>query len=630
MRKLLESIRWRVNTARHRISILRFRKRSQPPATAADPSSLDQQLVRGLAGPQRLKLNQLRHVGRVLSAAERRQIRLLAVIAAASLAYLGVSWAARHITSVPVAKGKYTEGLIGAPVYINPLLAENDVDRDLASLVYAGLFRYDAELKPVPDLAAAYRVSDDKKSYVVQLKAGLRWHDGQPVTPEDVVFTYTIAQDPQFASPLRWSLNGIKVTKSGDHEITFQLPEPHERFLELLTTGLLPEHLWGEIPAIHSRLTEYNLGKPIGSGPWRLQSLAKERRGNIVSYTLVPFADAARPKPYLQEITFRFYPTARDAAVALKNRNVDGVSYVDEASEAVLADTSIHRFALRLPQYNAVFFNQQAAPALQDRRVRQALAQAIDREQLLTEAVKLRGELAEGPILPGLPGYDPELKSPAYDPAAAGSLLDAAGWTEATSTPAADGLATSTPDGTPAAPPGRRNAAGASLELALTTVDLPQHVDVANAIAGSWQAIGVKTTMIAVPQERILREIIKPRNYQAFLYGELIGTDPDPYAFWHSSQTVDPGLNLAIVANRQLDTLLEEARADDPNTRAEKYREFARLLNAEIPAIFLYTPLYHYAQHQRIKGFSRSQINLPQDRFIDLHEWYVTTRWRWR
>jgi len=177
----------------------------------------------------------------------------------------------------------------------------------------------------------------------------------------------------------------------------------------------------------------------------------------------------------------------------------------------------------------------------------------------------------------------------------------------------------------------RRNAAGNLLELTLTTVERPENAEAAALVAEFWQAVGVRVTVNVVPQERIIREVVKPRNYQAFLYGEAVGVDPDPYPFWHSSQIADPGLNLAVLANRQIDKLLEEARtANNATTKAATYGEFARLIAAEIPAVFLYTPTYTYAQHAKVKGFNLSQITLPQHRFINISQWYVATGWRWR
>ncbi|MDD5110346.1 MAG: ABC transporter substrate-binding protein [Patescibacteria group bacterium] len=645
MSPILSSLRWRL-----KVAFRRLKNRPQPPAPAIAPTAgeerFDRRLVKELTRDRRLTVRHFRHIGKILSPKERRTVRLLSALAVACAAFLAFRAVQRHISIVPVAGGTYAEALVGAPQFINPLLSQpNDVDLDLASLVFSGLFRYDEHLNPVPDLAERYTVSSDGTVYVVTLKPNLRWHDGEPLTADDVVFTYASAQDPVFGSPLRFSLGGVQAEKTGDREITFRLAAAHERFLDLLTTGVLPEHLWGEIQPIHSTLNEYNLGNPIGSGPWRFKSLTRDSRGNVRSYTLVPFPQSGAPTPYLQEITFKFYPDYPAAIAALNERVVDGIAYLPQEYEKELTDPQVKRYALELPQYTAVFFNQPAVPALQDRRVRQALAAAIDREGILTDALKLRGELAESPILPDAPGFDPTLQATAYDPAAAGQLLDSAGWTQidaatyaqlirgtSTATSSAPVLTATTTEQLPDQNQYyRRNTAGAILELTLTTVERQENAAAAQLVAKNWRAIGVKVDVNLVPQSKITREIIKPRAYQAFLYGEAMGADPDPYPFWHSTQIADPGLNLAIYANRQVDKLLDDARAaTDPDVRVEKYREFARLINAEIPAVFLYTPVHVYAVNAKVKGFTLNKINLPPDRFTQLDRWYVKTGFRWR
>lgn len=620
------------------------------PAGISGQEHLDQQLVSRLAKPKPISVGHFRHIGKVLTPRERFQVRLLGTITLLTLAFITYRTVAAHLVAIPQYKGTYIEGLVGAPQFINPLLSQtNDVDADISSLIFSGLFRYDENLNTVPDLAEKHVVSEDGLIYTVTLRDNLRWHDGTGLTADDVVFTFSSAQDPEFHSPLYLSLLGIQITKTGEREITFRLPEPHDRFLELLTTGLLPEHLWGEIPPIHSTLNEYNLNNPIGSGRWRFKSLTKDGRGNIKTYSLVPFSDAVGAKPYLQEITFKFYTDPDSAVAALNNRTVDGIGYLPNELAAAVNDPQIRRYALSLPRYTAIFFNQQTNPVLREKSVRQALTAAVDRAKILSDVLELKGEIVEGPILPGAPGFDATVQEPAYDPAAAEKLLDDAGWTRidafafeqlkgsatttATSTTTLnDATATSSqplPSNTQAYY--RRNAAGTILEINLTTVDGPENTKGAELIAQFWRTVGVNVNVTVVSKNRMMREVIKPRSYQALLYGEVIGADPDPYPFWHSSQVADPGLNLAIFSNRQVDKLLEEARAtQDENVKTQKYQEFSRLVNAELPAIFLYAPTYTYAMRAGIKGFTMTKIMLPQDRFNQIFSWYVKTGFKWQ
>ncbi len=627
-------------------SLRRNRSSQQPTSSLPLPADADQRLVAALTRPGLPSRRQLRHVGKLLSRRERQTVAALAALAVASGVFLGVRLLLRRLETVPIPKGSYTEGVVGAPQFINPLLAQsNEADADIASLVFCGLFRPDRDVQPAPEAAIGYQVSPDGRSYVVQLHPGATWHDGMPVTADDVVFTYASAQDPDFRSPLSRGLRGVQVKKNNEREVAFTLPERSERALDLFTIGLLPAHLWGEIPPVHATLTEYNLSNPIGCGPWRFKSLVKDRRGNIRSYTLAPFAGYVGPQPYLQELTFKFYPEVKDAIKALLERNIDGVGYLAQADDQLVTDTRVKRYVAGLPQYTGIFFNPSAATALQDKNVRRALAAAVDRAKILSAGLGLKGEGIEGPLLPDTPGYDADLKAPAYEPAHAEALLETAGWQRveppvyaawlrASSTPPAAGAGAAT--GTPALPPDgppyyRKNRQGSFLEITLTTVDRPENVAIAAMVREFWQRIGVKVNPVVVPSSRIARDIIKPRNYHALLFGESYGNDPDPYPFWHSSQSNDPGLNLARVANRQIDQLLEEARASgEPAVRAQKYREFARLINAETPAVFLYAPLYTYAVRGKIKGVRIERMVQPNNRFATLAEWYTATGWRWK
>jgi len=164
-------------------------------------------------------------------------------------------------------------------------------------------------------------------------------------------------------------------------------------------------------------------------------------------------------------------------------------------------------------------------------------------------------------------------------------------------------------------------------KIKLTTVDQEEFVKIANLIKEDWNSIGAEVTIEAVPKENIDKDIISPRNYEALLYGEIIGYDVDPFAFWHSSQREAPGVNIANYANRKVDQLLEDARKTaDPNIRTQKYKEFQQYLYDDLPAIFLYNPTYTYPIYKKIKGFELQKIVLPSDRFINIANWYIKTQ----
>jgi peptide/nickel transport system substrate-binding protein len=631
---------------RSRSMLSKFRRQ---PAPTTPPPELDRQLVASLNRKKLPGLRQFRYISKMLSPQEWRRVKLFGVILLGSGILLLGTYYAFNFTRVPAFGGEYTEGLIGAPRLINPLLAQtNDVDMDLSRLIFAGLVRYDQNLHIIPELAEHWTISEDKKTYTFVLKPNLTWHDGEMLTADDVVFTIQSILDPDFKSPLLISFRGVTAKKVDAQTITFTLPEPYPEFLDALTVGILPEHIWGNIEPINANLNEYNL-RPVGAGAWQFAALTKDRLGNVKSVTLTPFADWTGDKPYIEHLIFKFYPDFETAATALTNHSVDGMSFLPKHLKATIApQRHLTLYSFPVPQFTAVFFNEKQNDVFKDKNVRTALAQAIDRDQIVTDALQLEGKRINGPLLPEVAPALDEKYTLNYDAAKAAELLDEAGWKSITpeqyqaaqnptvaTTTETDGAETepvpSEPVTTPPADdPGLssyRQKDGKILEITLTTVNQPESVAVARLIQEHWQHIGVLTHLEITEVSRIAREVIKPRNYQALLFGEIVGPDADPYPFWHSSQNQDPGLNLAVFSNRQVDTLLENARsAKTDEEKAKAYDEFQTIIANDVPAIFLYVPTYTYVAASAVKGVGVDRVLLPADRFNNIQHWYIKTR----
>ncbi len=633
----------------------------EPATNFVQQKELDKKLVYSLNKTKIPSPKQLKYLSQVLSPKQRLLVNGSIILIIAGLIFIAGVFYFRNFLPTPTVGGEYTEGLIGAPQYINPLLSQtNDVDSDISRLVFSGLLKYDRELQLVSDLAQSFETSEDQKSYTFVLKENLTWHDGQPLTADDVIFTFRNIKDPDFKSPLLISFRGVEIEKIDSRTVKFILPEPYPAFLEVLTVGVLPEHIWGEIPPINANLTEYNL-KPIGSGPWEFKSLVKDRLGNIKSYVLVPSPDYCGPKPYLEKITFKFYPDFESAVGALKNHSIEGISFLPkELKSQISGRKDIKYYSFYLPQYTAIFFNQKQNEILKDKNLRTALAISIDKSKILTEALQLEGEIIDGPILPVEISQN-EDKKIAFDQQKANQILDEDGWKRITSqeyqefirkqeaeknkesadtnyetqnqnqaTTTQETIAETSPQGE--APQAfYRKKDDKILEITLTTVNQPENTKATELIKEFWQNVGIKVDLQIVEGSRIRREIIKPRNYQVLLFGIIVGSNPDPYPFWHSSQIQDPGLNLALFANREVDKLLEDAKKTaDSEQQKQNYQRFQDILTAELPAIFLYNPTYTYLVDQKIKGVNLYRIIIPADRFNNLEDWYIKTQRRWQ
>jgi peptide/nickel transport system substrate-binding protein len=537
-----------------------------------------------------------------------------------SSAVIGRAWYFDSTKIGPSAGGTYTEAAIGSPRYINPVLAAtNDVDRDLSTIIFSSLIRRMSSENISPDLAESYSISDDKKTYDFKLRENVKWHDGVPLTADDIIYTVNVIQDPQYRSPLRSNFQGVEVVKTGDFAVRFSLKNPYDPFLDNLTFGILPKHIWENTPAANFSLSENNL-KPVGSGPYKFVKLQKDGDGAVKSIELQSFSDYFSDKALIKTINFQFYKDEPSAIAEFNAGSVDGLSYISPANLEKLKDTaSLVKF--NMPRYFAVFFNENNNKALADKNVRQAFLDATDKQQIINDAEAGQAVIVNSPV----PGFifgknSSKLNEISYnfDPEKAKSILDAGGWqfNSASSTPAVR----------------QKNIDGQDipLEINITTVNWPELVSVANLLKTDWEKLGA-TVNIDVESVADIQENIKDRQYQALLFGQILSPNPDPFSFWHSSQVKDPGLNLAQYSNKDADKLLENIRQEsNPDVKMQEYNQLQDLITQDIPAIFLYSPLYIFPVNGKIKGIDLAGDHLPQDRFAQINKWYINTKRTWR
>ncbi len=635
-----------------------------PNTDAQQRLALDQQMLLDKTKRRRIpSLGQLKYVSSFFTVRERFVVILsgLAIVASALCAAFFVYL--QFVQPVPAEGGLYREGVVGTPLYINPILATtNDVDLDLTRLMFSGLLRYDAELQLQPDLAESWSVSEDKKTYTFVMRGDAYWHDGLPVTANDVLFTIRSIQDPALNSPLLLSFQGVVVTALNEHTVQMVLPEPFAPFVSVLTTGILPEHIWSGIPTSTMRLAEANV-KPVGNGPWKFEKLEKDKQGNLYSYSLVAADSWYGNRPYLQSISLRFFPDFTSAIDALNSKKIDGMSFVPRQLVSSITNTQNYKtYHLQLPQYTALFFNTKNNAVLKDKTVRQAIAYSIDRQRLIQEAIDGLGSIVNEPLLAGMSGYDPELEGFPFNPVEAQRLLEEAGWKAvsvddyikaeqerlkkeadaAAKVPAAAAVVEgSTEEVTPAPADTTadiptidtgnqavfRQKDGKFLALQLTTVDQPENKRAAELLKNALQTIGFKVQLDIVSVTALTNTVLPERKYEALLYGQILNGTPDLYPFWHSSQIEYPGLNLANYADKEGDKLLNQARATTSDAeRADLYKQFVKLLDKDTTAVFLYSPQYTYLLPAKMKGFSQERIGIPSDRFIGQESWYLKTK----
>lgn len=563
---------------------------------------------------RRLSRRQWLYLPRLLSARERNLVlaaAALALVAFGAFATLGI----RRVTvERPAVGGELREGVIGEPRFANPLYATSDTDRDLTELVFSKIIRYAGGNEPELDLAEGLEVSPDATIYTIRLRQGIRWHDGERFDADDVIFTIKAVQDPEYQSPLRANWQGVAVEKIDAATLRLTLRQPYAPFMENLALGILPEHLWRKIPRESAVLSDLNL-KPIGTGPYRFRKFSRRDDGTVTSITLTRNRRYHLTGPYLNEMRLIMYPSEERLVAAYRRNEIDGFAFGSAASREEMSRLDATTHELVVPKLFAVFLNSSASPALGRQNVRKALATALDRPAIIAQS-EGDGAPVDSPIPPGVFGASPDIAPIPYDPEAARALLAADGWKDAK----ADGVLERT-EGS------GRNRKTVELTVRLSTSDAPELAVSAEAIAEFWRAIGARVEVSALPVGELESAVIRPRAYEALLFGEIFGHDPDPYAFWHTSQLKDPGLNIALYSNRAADQLLEEARrAGDPQAREARYRQFQKIVSDDLGAIFLYRPVRYYALRRTVRAMLADHMALPGERFAAANQWYTDTR----
>ncbi len=518
------------------------------------------------------------------------------------------------MVEVPDHGGELIEGIIGSPRFVNPLLSMGDADKDLVSLIYSGLMRVDSKGNLVPDLAESYSISPDGLTYDFIIHKEAQFHDGKPVTADDVVFTVEKAQDASLKSPKRGSWDGIVIQKVSDREVKIVLKQPYGPFLENTTIGILPKHIWKDATSDQFSFSEYNINA-IGSGPYRVSNISRSSTGIPTAYTLKSFSGFISGEPYIKTLTVKFYPDEAALLNAYKKGDIESADSFSASTVHDLSSTTIQLEQAALPRTFAVFFNQNQSPVLANKEVRQALSASIDKESILSNVLFGYGSVIDGP-LPEVSATSSPVVSEADRIANASAILINAGWTRSSTTTGIwikkDKKGTQT------------------LSFSVATGNAPELKAAAQIIVNNWKVLGADVTLEVYETGDLNQNIIRPRRYDALFFGEVIGRDLDFYPFWHSSQRTDPGLNIALYVNTKVDKLLEDARAtSDTSVRDDKYRQFADILKDDVPVAFTYSPDFLYIIPSKVKGVMLGKLTTPSERFANIRDWYIETNHIW-
>jgi len=495
----------------------------------------------------------------------------------------------------PKVGGTLHEGIVGTPEKINPVLARSQAEKDVTALLFSGLLEKTPE-GVTTDLAESFQ-TEAGMTYTFKLKPGLKFHDGTPLTAEDVVFTIRQIQDPQIQSPLQSSWQNVVVEKIDSRTVQFTLPKSYPDFLDNFTLGIIPKHAFEETTAEEFRFHDFNTN-PIGSGPYKLANLEKTDDA-ISRLTLARFKQYPDPAK-IEEIIIDSFANQNQLANALAENRVDAAAGLPASTiqNHRIPDVSVQTADIN--RQFSIFFNHANADVLIDRSVRRALALAIPKEKIIEDVYAGYGTPIAGPL------YHPDKPSDTTPE----SLI------EKSSARLVDGVL---------------KYQGDPVEITLETADTKSLKQVADLVAESWRDLGVKTTVGLAPIGKLSRETIRPRNYGALLFGQTVADPADLYTYWHSSNQQDPGLNFALYANKKADTLLAKLRStSSPDTRRRHKRQLTQRIRANQPAAFVFRPEFIYALPERLEKARLPTITSPEQRYATVENWYLKTKQLWR
>ncbi len=518
-----------------------------------------------------------------LSSFERKLFTALFVLFLIAVASRGVIAINKNSDFVPVRGGYYKEGIVGQPTAINPVISDKSVDQALSSLVYAD----------IKDLKSNIEVKNGAKTYILKLKEDLKWSDNKPLTSDDIIFTIKTIQNPEIQSPYYKTWKGIVIERISELQIKFTLPGPYVYFEDNINKlPVIPKHIFGEIPASNIRLSSYNL-EPVSSGPYVFKNFSKKRNGFITEYHFKINNKFAGDKPYIKDFYFRFYNNNAELLSDFKTRKIDGFSIsglpdkrVKNLPKAVIENVSI-------PRYYAIFFNPKSTSILKNDEFRKALSISIDRKKLANEVLSnetkalnnLSDLVEENSVLPPNKNKAEEIISDIKNDQE-GDL---------------------------------------TFEIIVPEVDFIK--ETAEFIKQEWESVGIDNVQIVSLKNNDFHDaVIRERNYEAVVFGNVLKNSLDLFPFWHSSERFYPGFNLSFYSNDKVDTILENIRqTKDEEKRKKEFLEASEIIHDDYPAVFLYSLPYTYAHHERLYGFDLSNdISSASDRFENVNEWYVT------
>jgi peptide/nickel transport system substrate-binding protein len=470
---------------------------------------------------------------------------------------------------------------------INPVLSTDTSSSAVEGVIFNGLTTINESLEVIPELASSWTVSPDGKIWTFKLRPGVKWHDGQLFTAADVVFTYDTILNPKVNSVRRsdYIIDGEEIKFRALDKLTVQaiLPKPFAPFLTRTMMGIIPKHL---LEGKDINTASFNRA-PVGTGPFKFKEWVT---GDHVS--VVRNDNYYKGRPMLAQIIMKIIPDENSTLVALEAGEVDETGVPPKDYQRLKAKAGINVFEYDALTYTYLAFNL-ANPKFQDKRVRQALAYATDKEQLVKLIFKGLASPAYAPSAPISWAYSDAVEKYSYDPVKARQLLAEAGVKNLSFT-------------------------------ILTNQGNKEREKAAVVLQQQFKKVGVKVDIRVMEWSALLKIVNSPqapKDFDAVLMGWALRLDPDAYSIWHSSQ-YPTGFNFIDYKNPAVDRLLARGRTTlDQAQRKKIYAQLWQVIAADQPYIFLWYPKSVVAIRERVGGLSRPG---PAGLMLNIEKLFVT------
>lgn len=478
-----------------------------------------------------------------------------------------------------------------------PILASDSASSDVCGAIYNGLVKYDKDINLIGDLAESWEISDDNLTIIFYLRKNVLWHDGQPFTAYDVEFTYQKLVDSSVRTPYSGDFLKVKSLEViDDWTVKVTYKEPFSPGLSSWGMGIMPKHLLEKEDLNTTKFSRM----PFGTGPYKFKNWKSQSAIELTS-----FKNYFEKEPYISRYVYRIIPDEATLFLELQSQQIDFSSLnplqYKKQTETTFFKKNYKKFCIESFGYTYLGYNL-SSPLFSDRRVRQALNYAVDKEEIIRGVLLGLGKVSTGPFVPNSWAYNSEIKPAEFSPQRAKKLLSEAGWADHDK----DGVL---------------DKGGAAFEFTIiTNQGNLERQRVCEIIQARLKDIGIKVKIKVVEWSVFLSNFIDKRHFDAVLLGWSLGRDPDCYDIWHSSKTKEGEFNFIGYSNPEVDRLLDEGRRTfDQNKRVQIYHKVHQILYDEQPYMFLYVPFTLPIIASRVEGIEPAPIGIGYN-FID---WWV-------